>query len=300
MNRNFDDLQVGSLELFCLTVEQGSFTAAAVSAGITPAAVSRAIARIESRIGVKLFVRTTRKIRLSEAGQHYYHFCRQALDQLLEAERRITGEQEIPSGLLRISVPTPYAHYRLLPKINQFYQQYPNIKLEFHVSNHNVDLTADQYDIAIRGNHLPDSNLIARKLEDAELCIVATPEYLKKYGEPHSLDDLKVHECIQFEMPSTGKLAPWTFLQAGKNIYVDIQGGITCKDDFLSTLTLAKAGIGLMQVYRFTVEDDLKARTLVEVLGDYGRVTRPFFLLYANADYHPLKLKVFVEFMLNA
>ncbi|CAM4213907.1 hypothetical protein F901_00586 [Acinetobacter dispersus] len=92
MNRNFDDLQVGSLELFCLTVEQGSFTAAAVSAGITPAAVSRAIARIESRIGVKLFVRTTRKIRLSEAGQHYYYFCRQALDQLLEAERRITGD----------------------------------------------------------------------------------------------------------------------------------------------------------------------------------------------------------------
>ncbi|EXB25676.1 bacterial regulatory helix-turn-helix, lysR family protein [Acinetobacter baumannii 1437282] len=299
MIRNFDVLQIGSLELFCLTVEQGSFTAAAISAGITPAAVSRAIARIEDRIGVKLFVRTTRKLRLSESGQNYYHFCRQALDKLLEAERWVTGEQEIPSGVLRVSVPTPYAHYRLLPKISQFHQQYQNIRLELHVSNLNIDLAVDQYDFAIRGNHLPDSNLIARKLEDAELCIVATPEYLKKYGEPFSIEDLKNHECIQFEMPSTGKLAPWTLLRGGRAIFVETQGSVTCKDDFLSTLTLAKAGFGLMQVYRFTVEPELKAGTLVEVLSCCGRATRPFFLMYANADYQPLKLKVFQEFMLS-
>ncbi|OBY75122.1 LysR family transcriptional regulator [Acinetobacter gyllenbergii] len=299
MNRNFDDLQVGSLELFCLTVEQGSFTAAAISAGLTPAAVSRAIARMESRLGVKLFIRSTRQLRLSEAGQRYYYFCRQAIDQLIEAEKQITGEQEAPSGLLRISVPTPYAHFRLLPIINKFHQHYPEIKLEIHVSNRNVDLTADQYDLVIRGNHLPDSSLIARKLEDAELCIVASPEYLAKNAAPTSIQQLQMHECIQFEMPSTGKLAPWLLNDEGQVRSVDVKGSITCKDDFLSTLTLVKTGLGLMQVYRFTVAEELRTGTLKEVLVAHGRSTRPFFLLYPASNYQPLKMKVFIDFILK-
>lgn len=299
MFRHYDDLQIGSLELFCLTVEKKSFSAAAVTAGISPAAVSRAISRIEAKFGVKLFVRTTRQLKITDAGQHYYYFCKQAMNTLLEGELQITGEQENPIGLLKISIPTAYAHYRLLPKISEFSDKYPQIKLDIHVSNHNVNLITDDYDIAIRGNDLVDSGLIARKLEDAELCIVATPEYLKKNAEPLHIDDLKHHECIQFDLPSSGKSAPWTFIYEGKKIFIDVQGKMTCKDDYLSTLVLAKSGVGLMQVYRFTVEKELQTGALMEVLKPYNQTSRPFYLLYPKSNYQSSKLKAFIHFMLS-
>jgi len=299
MFRHFDDLQIGSLELFCLTVEKKSFSAAAVTAGISPAAVSRTISRIESKFGVKLFIRTTRQLKITDVGQHYYYYCKQAINSLLEGELQITGEQKNPMGLLKISVPTAYAHYKFFPKIAEFSDKYPQIKLDIHVSNHNVNLITDDYDIAIRGNDLADSGLIARKLEDAELCVVGTPAYLKKHGEPIKIEDLKQHECIQFDLPSSGKSAPWTFINGGEKIFADVQGKITCKDDYLSTLILAKLGAGLMQVYRFTVENELKTGQLVEVLKPYNRTTRPFYLLYPKSNYQSSKLKAFISYMLS-
>lgn len=299
MNRHFDDLQISSLELFCLTVEQGSFTAAAVLAGITPAAVSRSVARIEARLGVKLFVRTTRQLRVTDEGQNYYYFCRKALDCLVDAENQLSGVLKEPSGMLRISMPTAYAHYKFLPKLKEFCQLYPKVQLEIHVSNMNVDLIAQEYDLAIRGNYLADSGLIARKLEDAALCIVASPEYLQQRGIPHCIEQLSEHECIQFEIPSTGKAAMWTFKQDDQSISIAVNGQVLCRDDYLSTLTLVKSGLGLMQVYRFTVKEDLRDGRLIEVLNEYNQTSRPFYLLYADAKYQPLKLKVLIDFLLQ-
>jgi DNA-binding transcriptional LysR family regulator len=115
MQRQFEDLLLGSIELFCLAAESESFTVAATAASVTPAAVSRAVARLEKRLGVRLFVRTTRQIRLTEAGRRYFEQCRQALSQLADAEREANGQQTTPTGVLRINMPTPYGHYRVLP-----------------------------------------------------------------------------------------------------------------------------------------------------------------------------------------
>src|SRR5471032_2027923 len=173
MKRNFEEMQLGSIELFCLAAELSSFTEAANIAGVTPAAVSRSIARMEERLGVRLFVRTTRQIRLTDGGRRYHQQCRQALLQLLEAEREVTGAQAAPAGPLRISVPTPYGHYRLLPLLPQFRRLYPDVTVEIHVSNRNIDFSEESYDMVIRGRAPADSTLIARKLEDAELVLVA-------------------------------------------------------------------------------------------------------------------------------
>ena len=164
MTRHFDDVQLGSIELFCLAAETGSFTAAANLAGVTPAAVSRSVARLEERLGVRLFVRTTRQMRLTDSGRLYYQQCRQALTQLVDAEREVTGQQSQPSGLLRISVPTPYAHYRLLPKLPAFRRQFPDVQVDVHISNRNIDFADDGFDLAIRGKAPTDSGLIARTL----------------------------------------------------------------------------------------------------------------------------------------
>ena len=139
MQRRFDDILLGSIELFCLAAELGGFTAAAVAAGVTPAAVSRSVARLEQRLGVRLFVRTTRQIRLTDGGKAYFEQCREALNQLAEAERQVTGGQSMPAGPLRISAPTPYAHHRLLPLLGEFRARYPQVTVDIHVSNRNID-----------------------------------------------------------------------------------------------------------------------------------------------------------------
>lgn len=143
MKRQFDDILLGSIELFCLAAECGSFTLAAQEAGITPAAVSRSVSRLEERLGVRLFTRTTRNINLTEAGKNYFQQCYQALLQLREAERDVMGKQNDPSGTLRISLPTTYGHYRILPLLPQFRAQYPKVKVDIHLSNRNVDFVSE-------------------------------------------------------------------------------------------------------------------------------------------------------------
>jgi DNA-binding transcriptional LysR family regulator len=299
MNRQFDDLMLGSLELFCLAAEHGGFTAAANIAGLTPAAVSRTVARLEQRLGVRLFLRTTRQIRLSDAGQAYYEQCRQALHQLVEAEREVSGQQVTPSGLLRISAPTTYGHYRLLPLLPAFRARYPDIRVEVHVSNRNIDFAAEGYDLAVRVRAPGDSTLIARRLEDAELVLVAAPDYLRGRGEPRSLDDLSAHECIQFELPSSGRTIPWLFRRDGQDIEMPTSGGYACSDDVLAGVTLARHGAGIFQAYRLVVEEDLREGRLIELLKPYGGRSRPYNLLYPQLRFVPLRVRAFVEFLVN-
>jgi DNA-binding transcriptional LysR family regulator len=298
MKRYFDDVLLGSIELFCFAAELGSFTAAAAAASVTPAAVSRSIARLEERLGVRLFVRTTRQIRLTDGGQRYFEQCRQALSQLTEAEREVTGGQAKPAGALRISAPTPFAHYRLLPLLGEFRALYPEVTLDIHVSNRNIDFADEGYDLAIRGRAPADSNLIARKLEDAELVLVAAPAYLKRAGTPRGLDDLARHECIQFELPSTGRQIPWTFTVDGVSTDLPTGGGLCCAEDVLGIVTLARSGAGLVQTYRYIVEQDLKRGDLVELLPQHGGTSRPFILLYPHARHLSLRVRTFVDFLM--
>lgn len=298
MNRQFDDLMLGSLELFCTAAELGGFTAAATAAGVTPAAVSRTVARLEERLGVRLFVRTTRQIRLSEAGQAYYEQCRQVLNQLVEAEREVSGRQLAPSGLLRISVPTTYGHHRLLPRLPAFRERFPDIRVDVHVSNRNIDFAAEGYDLAVRVRAPGDSTLIARHLEDAELVLVAAPDYLRRRGTPQSLGDLDRHDCIQFELPSSGRTIPWLFRESGQDVERLTTGGTSCSDEVLAGVTLALHGAGIFQAYRFTVEEALRQGRLVELLKPFGGRSRPFNLLYPHQRHVPLRVRCFVDFLL--
>jgi len=297
MTRHFDDVQLGSIELFCLAAETGSFTAAANLAGVTPAAVSRSVARLEERLGVRLFVRTTRQMRLTDSGRLYYQQCRQALTQLVDAEREVTGQQSQPSGLLRISVPTPYAHYRLLPKLPAFRRLFPDVQIDVHISNRNIDFADDGFDLAIRGKAPTDSGLIARTLEEAELVVVATPDYLREAGTPTSLEALAQHDCIQYQLPSSGRNLPWAFQRDGQWVELETSGNCACLDDYLGAVTLVKHGAGLMQTYRFTVQQALERGELCEVLSAFGGARRPFILLYPHARHVPQRVRAFIDFI---
>ena len=179
-----------------------------------------------------------------------------------------------------------------------FRARYPDITLEVQLSNHNVDLIADHFDLAIRGRTPPDSRLVARPLRQAELVVCAAPAYLQARGVPAHPDALAGHDCIQFRLPSSGQPVPWRFRLQGVEISRQTGGGLTISDDLQGCVTLARHGGGLLQTYRFMVADALARGELQEVLSDYGGCSRPFSLLYPASQALPPRVRVLVDYLL--
>lgn len=279
MSRRYDHL--GDVEAFVAAVERGSLTAAAKALGTTPSVISRAIARLETRLGVQLLRRTTRRLGLTDAGQVYLDQSRAAFALIDDAERTVQDQHGALSGTVRLSVPTTYGHYRVPYLLSRFTQQHPQVRVELNISNRNVDLVAEGFDLAIRLGALPDSGLVARKLEDATLCLVASPDYLQRAGTPRQVDDLRQHVCVPFVMPSSGRIAPWLFRDESQDIDWLPDSRIEVSDDVLGVVSLAMQGIGICQTYDFIVQDRLQSGQLVEVLPQLRGRSRPFSVLYA-------------------
>lgn len=297
MSRTFESIQVGSIEQFCRAAELLSFRAAAEALGLSPAAVSRSIARLEARLRVRLFVRTTRRINLTADGQLYYEQCRQALAQIEEAERVLTGRQSKPRGLLRVSLPTTYGHYRVLPLVPRFRAKYPDVELELGLSNRNIDFVDEGYDLAIRLDAPPDTRLVARKLEDASLGVFAAPEYLKRRGTPTTLEALRRHDCIPFIRPSTGRPMAWLFREDGRDVEFPFDGPLRITDDVLGCVTCMRAGAGLFQTYHFIVHEAVQRGELVEVLQPCAGRSRPFSVLFPQNRHLSARVRAFVDFV---
>ena len=280
MSRRFDHL--GDVETFVTVVDKGSMTAAAVALATTPSVLSRAITRLEARLGVQLLRRTTRRLSLTEPGQRYLEQARAAFTLIDDAERSVqgAGDGEL-SGRVRLSVPTTYGHHRLPAALQRFRQQYPKVRIELGITNRNVDLVAEGYDLAIRLGPLPDSGLVARQLEDAPLCLVAAPDYLSRAGTPQTLGALARHACIPFVMPSTGRVAPWVFMEDGREVDWTPPADLQVAEDVLGVVSLAAHGMGICQTYDFIAQDLLRQGRLVEVLAHARGRSRPFSLIFA-------------------
>ena len=297
MSIAIDPFQLNSIAIFCKAAEQGNFTSAAEAMGVTPAAVSRSIGRLEERLNVKLFARTTRQVKLTHDGRAYFEQCEQALAQLQEAERVVTGNQASPSGRLRVSVPTTYGHHRILPLLPKFMKKFPLIQLDVSISNRNIDFVEEGFDVAVRMGALDDSRLIAHKLEDAELCVFASPGYLKRSPKLRTIADLAAHDCIQFIMPSSGRPIAWSFFEDKGEADVVVKSRIHVQDDVLGGVTLAKAGGGVFQSYRFIVARELASGELIEVLNAHAGRARPFNILYPQNRHLSSRVRVFVDFV---
>ncbi|HHA2330058.1 TPA: LysR family transcriptional regulator [Enterobacter ludwigii] len=279
MSRKFDYL--GDVEVFIAVVEHGSFTAAAVALSTTPSVLSRAVSRLETRLGRQLLQRTTRRVGLTEAGRVYLEQARSAFSLLDEAERNGQGQEGDLTGRVRMSVPTTYGHYRLLPLLARFSQHYPRVQVDLNITNRNVDLIAEGFDLAIRLGQMPDSGLVARKLEDAALLLVASPAYLHRMGTPQTLDDLHRHMCLPFILPRTGRIAPWVFREDERDVDWLPVSPIETSDDVLGVVSLAEHGMGICQSYEFIVRDRIQRGQLVEVLPHLRGRSRPFSVIFA-------------------
>lgn len=284
-----------NLLTFCAAFELGSFSKAARLLGVTPQAASRSVVRLEATLGVTLFRRTTRTVTPTDEARAYYRTAKQALDLLSDAEREVARREGPHAGRVRISAPTSYGHHRLLPALGAFRARYPAIELELHVGNRNIDFTREGYDLAIRMGTIREKGFVARKLGDFPIGVYGAPAYLARRAAPRTPAQLEHHECIAFVMPSTGRAMPWTF---GTRSFLP-EAGLRCSEDVLALVTLARAGLGLIQTYDFLVEHDVEAGALVEVLRDHRGASRPFSIIYPAAPRRSPAARTVIEFLVS-
>ncbi|WUR12204.1 LysR family transcriptional regulator [[Empedobacter] haloabium] len=279
MPRKFDHLS--DVEVLLNVVEHGSLTAAAVVLATTPSVLSRAVARLEARLGTQLLRRTTRSMGLTEAGRQYVDEARAAFALLDEAEHAIRGSAGQLTGRVRLSAPTSYGHQRLPALLAIFARQYPLVQLELNITNRNVDLAAEGFDLAIRSGPLPDSSMVAHRLEDARVVLSASPAYVAQAGPLASFEDLQRQRCIAFLRPSTGRVSPWHLQVDGREIDWIPPSALAVSDDVMGVVSLAEQGLGITMCPQFMIERSVESGRLVEVLPQLPCRNRPFSVVFA-------------------
>lgn len=283
------------MEVFVQVVEQGGFSAAARFFRMTPSAVSKLVARLEARLGTRLVNRSTRKLLLTAEGRSFYERSVRILADIEEAER-IAADLDDPRGLIRINTSAAYGTHVLAPILSQFLDLYPGISVEVIQTDLVVDLLAERADIAIRAGVMPNSSLVARKLGDTPLVIVASPTYLASHGVPETASELERHNRLGFGYVRAHR--DWSAPEGDTIVQVPVAGRLSASDGE-ALRHFAIGGAGLVQLARFTVAEDLKAGRLVTVLDDpRTRRSEPFHAVYVGQGGHlPARIRVMLDFL---
>jgi DNA-binding transcriptional LysR family regulator len=283
-----------ALEMFAAVADEGSFSAAGRKLGLTPSAVSRTIDRIEARLGVRLLLRTTRALTLTVEGQAYLGAARRILADLDDAEQAI-ADQGAPRGRLRVSTAQAHGRLYIVPLLGDFVRLHPGILVDISLTDAVVDIAGGQADVAIRFGPLADSPLTARKLGETRRMIVASPDYLARYGTPRVPEDLHDHVCLNFNFRRVEPV--WPFRKDGKDYALAVKGSIEANNG--ETLgQLAADGVGLTRVGTFSVTDEIASGRLVPILEDYnpGDVEAIHAVFVGGAN-TPARVRAFVDFL---
>lgn len=281
---------LNEMAIFAIVVGSGSFTKAAEKLKLPKSTVSRKVSQLEKRIGVRLINRTTRNLKPTETGKLYYSECQKMLEQADEADRIVNNMQSEPSGLLRISTPLAFGTPFFIDVIKQFLEKYPKVNVEIISDNKQVDMLEQEVDIAFRVGPLSDSSLIARNIGTARLSLCASPEYIRKYGEPQSIQDLEKHTCISHPV------SPWTFQTSnGKIEFVPRSRMIA--NDMEMIRKMVREGFGIGAVPQILISEDLNNKSLVKILPDISFQERTFYLVYPSRREPPSKVVAFTDFI---
>lgn len=289
------DNRIGEMQVFQRVVDSGSFSEAARQLLMTPSTVSKLVARIEARLGVRLLERSTRRLSLTQEGQIYYDRSRALLADLEEIEHDLSHGATSISGTVRVSASVGFGIVAVEPLLPAFWQAHPNIVIDLSLSDEVVDLYLDHTDVAFRVGNLPSSGLTALKLGTAQRSIIASPDYLARYGTPQSVDDLAHHRCLGFNFRRSGPI--WPLHDSGRIVDRNVSGPLLANNGgTVRRLALAGAGIGRMG--EFHIREDLKSGRLVEILSDaVAGDTEDVHALFIGGDNIPHRIRAFLDFM---
>jgi DNA-binding transcriptional LysR family regulator len=291
----FDGRLLAGLSVLAAVVESGSFTRAAELHGLSASGVSRAVSRLEERIGVRLLDRSTRMLRLTDEGERFYKLAAPHLDAIVDAASVVGGDADGVRGTLRASVNQIIAQTLLGPKMAEFVARFPNLNLELLPPNEAGDLISNGIDVAIRFGPQLQSTMSSRLLLETRVLTVAAPAYLEKHGRPVTPNDLERHACIQFPDPLTGKPFDWEFHRGGKVLPVASSGSLLMTD-VATMIAACAAGAGIAQVLAISVQSLLASGQLVELFPDWPGETFPLYAVRPSRRLAPLKVSAFVDF----
>lgn len=284
----------GALGAFVQAAQTRSFTEAGRRTGVSSSAVSKAVARLEEELGVRLFHRSTRAITLTSEGSVFLERCHRIFAEYEVAKREITEAAGKPQGKLRLGL--PQLGMRLMPHLIAFQQAYPDVELELEFSDRLVNVIEEGFDAVMRIGEVEDSRLTMRKLNGYSHRLVASPDYLSARGTPLRPSELAGHSCLRYRYPTSGKLDPWPLLaKKGQNTHEPGQAATANAIEPL--MAMAEAGLGIACLPDFFVDDAINDGRLVPVLDRYMSDHRTFSILWPSSR-HPLpKIKAFVSFM---
>jgi DNA-binding transcriptional LysR family regulator len=291
---NMQDLR--ALTIFVKVAERLSFVRAATDLGITQAGVSNAISRLEDQVGARLLARTTRRVTLTEHGAAYFQRCRQALAELEEAELELKDAQVKPSGNLRVDMPVSFGRLKVVPLLGAFHAQFPDVKLRVTFNDRYIDLIEEGVDVSIRFGALQNSSLIVRRLAEAQLSVVASPDYFSKYGKPWRPEDLAEHDCIAFTFRESRMARDWRFAGASAETTLTPQGTMSFSDG-AAVLDAVCAGYGIAQLQDFFTDAPNARGQLVEVLERFQPSPQPIWLAYPQNRHLTPQVRAFLDFM---
>lgn len=285
------------MQTFCTVVDAGSFVAASDSLGVSKAAASRYVSELESRLGVRLLHRTTRRLSLTPEGEVFYIRCRELLASVEEAEAEVTSRGDVARGVLRINAPVSFGIHHLAPLWGPFHERFPEVELTIDLSDRIVDVVEEGYDLSVRIGTLRNSTLVSRRLTTTRLRLCASPDYLSKHGEPVHPDQLAEHRVIAYSHFTRGNDWPFTGpegeVSARTRPWMMASNGETCVETAL-------AGQGIVLQPGFLVNDALAAGTLVELMPDYQSTELGVYAVYPTRKFVTPKVRALVDFLVSS
>lgn len=281
------------LETFVAVVMRGSLTAAANAEGVAPAVISRRLDGLEERLGIKLLVRTTRKLSLTFEGAAYLEDCQRILRELADAETSVTLGNARASGYLRITAPAGFGRKHVAPLLLDYLREHPEVSASLDLSDRTVDLVNEAVDCAVRLGGLVDSSLVAVRLGEMKRVVVGSPAYLEQRGVPRSLDDLAHHDCLALATQSG-----WDFVDGGQPLLFKPPGRFACNDGAVLH-EWALAGMGLAWRSLWEVGEDLRRGRLVSVLDDYATAPVGIHAVFPQRRHLPLRVRLFIDLLKN-
>ena len=284
-----------AISAFVRVVEAKSFAAAAAQLGMTPSGVSRAVSRLEESLGARLLYRSTRSLRLTDDGASFHARCKEILADLAEATEALGYAARKPTGKLRIGAPASVGRTVIIPRLAEFEQRYPDIRLELSMCDYPYDLNEEGIDCAVRVGPLEDSSLIARKIGYLRNVIIASPDYLARHGAPQSLEDLKNHRCINYVQPN-GRPRQWQFDTPSGQVGIDIDAHMLI-NDAESVIQAVVSGLGITQAPHVIASCMLDFGKLELVMTDTISTGKPVWIVYPQKKHLSARVQAFIEWV---
>ncbi len=281
------------IETFVAVAGKGSLSAAAALEGVAPAVIGRRIDALESRLGVKLLVRTTRRVTLTFEGSAFLEDCQRILNEMHNAEATVSAGGVKASGHLRLSAPAGFGRRHVAPLLPVFIESHPDVTVTLDLSDRLVDLVNEGFDCAIRLGELPDSSLVSLRLGENRRVCVASPDYLARHGRPESLDALAGHNCLAFGSTANQQRG-WTFAQDDKVVTIRVNGNMECTDGAVLH-DWCLDGHGLAWRSWWEVGDDIRAGRLVTVLDDFAAPPIGIHAVFPQRRHLPLRVRLFID-----